>query len=123
MKFLLILSNVFLGSSLTTLYYLLDGIDLIKVVLILISTSIFFFICLIFIIYYQASKSYLDTFFLSVMLSGVSLPVAYFLFISFADEGVLVAILGSVMIYVFTLMIGIRIVKGWYSYGVPYLDR
>ena len=122
MKFFLILSPVFLGSSLSTYYYILNDIDFFKSIILLSSTFLFFFICLVFILLQKDSKNYVDTVFLSIMLSSITLPICYFLFKNFLDRGLLLVMLISTIVYVIMLMVGLRIMKRWYNYMVPYLE-
>ncbi len=123
MKFFLFLSPIFLGSSLSVYYYLLKEIDFMKGFILLFSTFFFFFICLIYIVLKKRSRNYVDTVFLSIMLSSVTLPVCYFLYKYFSEQALFLVMMGSSMVYVLMLVVGLRIMKRWYNYVVPYLER
>jgi hypothetical protein len=120
MKLLLALPPLFLGSSLTTYYYMLNRIELDKGLALILCTMLFFFICFLFIVSHRESKHYTDTFFLSIMLSGVTIPVCYMLYSTFIYQSIFLVVTGAALLHLIMLYAGLRIVKKWYNYVVPY---
>jgi len=123
MKSLLALPPLFLGSALTTYYYMLNSINLNKSLALMLFTLLFFIICILFIVSHRESKHYIDTFFLSLMLSGVTIPICYLFYSAFISKSILLVVGGSAIFHLLMLFAGLKIVKKWYNYSVPYFEK
>ena len=123
MKTLLILPPISLGTALTLYYHMISGIDITKGILLFISTLLFFFLCILFLVSHRESKHFTDSFFLATMLSGITIPICFVGFNYFINERTFVAVLVTCIFHIIMLLAGIQIVKKWYNYKVPYFGK
>ena len=88
----------------------------------MLTTLLFFVICILFIVSHRESKHYVDTFFLSLMLSGVTIPVCYLFYSAFIAQSILLVVGGAAIFHLLMLFVGLKIVKRWYNYTVSYYE-
>mgnify|MGYP001029469207 CR=1 FL=1 len=123
MKSLLALPPIFLGTSLTLYYRMLGNIDIAKGLFLFIGTLLFFYVCILFLVSHRAIKHYTDSFFLAIMLSGITIPVCFLIFSFLISKSVFLVVFSAAVFHIIMLFGGIRIVKRWYSYELPYFEQ